>query len=287
MTKYYIRKTSNGDYREIEKKFVLNTSEYLEDSNTLYFSVENQDIPFLIDYDMFFNVMSKQIQKGLFEFLTFDNGLMQVSIRDGNIIKNYTFDFNITDNDINFNRLKKSIYKLVSIYKENPNSYELSEQKYRRLIFDIFDGDRIPVIEDKEELLRIFEVYNANKNEFLNILLSNVVFCNDDGNIIDYQDKFNNRRINSIKYAVYNQMEAAMLHFCTKNNASRLYQEYLNNLYIPIRNIVYQYVDDNGNIFEMPKKLEEETALSLSRDLFKQKISNAFNKIKIRPRRKK
>ena len=212
---YYIKKTSNGEYKEIEKKLKLNVNKYAGDTNTLYFDVEGQDIPFLMDYNTFFNVMNEQIQKGLLESLDFKNGVINVTIRDGNVIKKYTYDFSWNDFDNrlysrNFDRLKRSIYKIVSLYKENPNNSMASEQKYIWLIYDILDGDRIPIIEDKEELLRVFEVYNAHKSKFIEDLLDNVIFCDDDGNIIDYRDRLRSRKIEQIRYDVFNQVEAAI-----------------------------------------------------------------------------
>lgn len=281
---YYIKKTSNGEYKEIEKKLKLNVSKYVGDAATLYFDVEGQDIPFLMDYNTFFAVMNEQIQKGLLETLDFNDGVIDVTIRDGNIIKKYTYDFSWNDFDnslytSNFDHLKRSIYKIISLYKENPNSSLASEQKYIWLIYDILDGDRIPIIENKEELLRVFEVYNAHKNEFIEDLLENVIFCDDDGNIIDYRDGLRNRRIEQIRYDVFNQMEAAMYVFAAKNDANELYQEYLDNLYIPRREIVYKYIDEDGNEVEATPEVEGGTIFSLGRDIIEQRLSDIKSKV--------
>ena len=281
---YYIKKTSNGEYKEIKKNLKLNVSKYVGEQSTLYFDVEGQDIPFLMDYKMFFSVLYEQIQKGLLETLNFKDGVIDVTIRDGNIIKNYTYDFswNEFNNSLynsSFETLKRSIYKVISLYKENPNSSLASEQKYIWLIYDILDGDRIPIIEDKEELLRVFEVYNAHKNEFVEELLENVIFCDDDGNIIDYRDGLRNRRIEQIRYDVFNQMEAAIYVFAVQNDANELYQEYLDNLYIPRREIVYKYVDENGNEVEATPEVEGGTIFSLGRDIIEQRLSDIKSKV--------
>lgn len=285
MATYYIKKTSNGEYKEIEKKLKLNVSKYAGDNNTLYFDVEGQDIPFLMDYNLFFNVMNEQIQKGLLETLDFNDGIIKVTIRDGNIIKKYTYDFSWNDfnNNLyssNFDHLKRSIYKIVSIYKENPNSSIASEQKYIWLIYDILDGDRIPTIDKKEELLRLFEVYNAHKLEFLESLLANVIFCDDDGNIIDYRNNLRNRRIEQIRYDVFNQMEAAVYVFTCQNNANELYQEYLEKLYIPRREIVYKYVDEDGNEVEMAPEVEGGNIFSFAKDLLSTGVHEVLSRIK-------
>ncbi len=280
MTNYFIKKTSNGEHKEISKNFKLNTNRYFSDTSTLYFDVEGQEIPFLMNYGLFFDIITEQIQSGLLEKLDYNNGIISFTIRDGNIIKNYNYDFNFKAFDechLNSNvreDLQRTLYKVVSLYKENPNSSISSEQKYMMLIYDIIDGDRIPTIEDPDELLRVFEVYNLHKIDFLESLLNNVIFYDDNGNILEYREKLREKKLNLIRYDVYNQMEAAILIFAQQCNAVELYQNYLENLYIPRREIVYKEYDDNGNEIEVTPEIEGGTIFSLSRELIEQGLSS-------------
>ena len=290
MTTYYIKKINNGEYKEIEKELKLNINKYNGEPSTLYFDVKGQEMPFLMDYNLFFDTLIEQIQKGLLEQLEFDRGIIITVIRDGNIIKKYSYDFNWEEiNNTPYNSkietLKSSIYKIVSLYKENPNSSITSDQKYTRLIYDILDGDRIPKIDNKEELLRIFEVYNAHKKEFLTTLLQNVIFCDSDNNIIDYRDKLRLRKIEQIRYDVFNQMETSMLLFVLQNDANDLYQDYQNNLYIPRIEVVYKYYDEEGNEIETIPEVAGGTIFSLGKDIIEQKLS--FFKEKVLKRTKK
>ena len=141
MLTYNIRKTNNNEYKEINKSFKLNISKYVGEPNTLYFDVEGQELPYLIDYQLFFNVILEQSQKGLLESLDYDSGIMKASFRDGNIIKNYTYDFNLKNfsGDLNSSKMEKltrSIYKILSMYRDNPNSHISSRQKYIWLIYE-------------------------------------------------------------------------------------------------------------------------------------------------------
>ncbi len=285
MTNYYIKKTSNGEFKEIEKHFSLNVSKFAGDPETLYFDVDNEDIPFLMNFNLFFNLINDQIQGGLMERLEFNNGVIKMAFRDGNIIKNYTFDFNWPEMDNSphrayFDNLKRAVYKIVSLYTENPNSSITSDQKYTWLILGILDGDRIPIIENQEELLRIFQVYNAKKNQFLETLLSNVVFYDESGRIIEYHPRLRAKKLHSIKYDVFTQMEIAMLIFVSQNNANELYQEYLDNVHIPRREISYRYVDENGNEVEATPEMQQGTILSLGKELIEQGISRILNRRK-------
>lgn len=278
MTNYYIKKISNGEHKEISKNFKLNLNRYCSDTSVLYFDVEDQEIPFLMNFDLFFNIINEQIQNGLLEKLDYKDGTISITIRDGNIIKNYNYDFSSIFNTNNLNsnnleHLKRSLFQIISLYKENPNSSISSEQKYVLLINDILDGDRVPTIDDQDEILRIFEVYNAHKIDFLETLLSNVVFYDDNGNILEYRERLQEKKLNLIRYDVYNQMEAAILIFAQQSNAVELYQNYLENLYIPRREIVYTQVDENGNEIEVTPEIEGGTIFSLSREIIEQGLS--------------
>ena len=142
MTNYYIKKISNGEHKEISKNYKLNLNRYCSDTSVLYFDVEGEEIPFLMNFDLFFNIINDQIQSGLLEKLDYDDGIISTTIRDGNIIKNYTYDFKSLFNNHNLNsnnleHLKRAIFQIVSLYKENPNSSISSDQKYTLLINDI------------------------------------------------------------------------------------------------------------------------------------------------------
>ena len=279
MTNYFIKKISNGEHKEITKNFKLNLNRYYSDTSILYFDIENQDIPFLMNFDLFFNIINEQIQNGLLERLDYKDGIISTTIRDGNIIKNYNYDFSSIFNNNNLNsnnleHLKRALFQIISLYKENPNSSISSEQKYILLINDILDGDRIPNIDNEDELLRIFEVYNSHKQDFLNTLLDNVVFYDDNGNILEYRERLQEKKLNLIRYDVYNQMEAAILIFAQQCNAVELYQNYLENLYIPRREIVYTQVDENGNEIEVTPEIEGGTIFSLSKEIIVQGLSS-------------
>ncbi len=275
MASYCIKKINNGEHKEIEKKLTLNVKKYAGDTSTLYFDVEGQKMPFLMDHQLFFSIIHEQIQSGLVESMSYDNGVLDIVIRDGNIIKKYTYDFNLNefDNSLYINHLDdlmKSIYKIVSLYNENPNSSMSSEQKYIWLIYDILDGDRMPVIENKDDILRIFEVYNAHKIDLLESLLDNVIFFDDNDNVIEYRDRLRERKLDQIRYDVINQMEIAMLLFAQQNNAIELYQQYMEGIYIPRREIVFE---DDEEIEGAPE-VEGGTIFSFGKDLIEQGLSN-------------
>ena len=69
-------------------------------------------------------------------------------------------------------------------------------------------------------------------------------------------------------------MEAAILIFAQQSNAVSLYQNYLENLYIPRREIVYTQVDENGNEMEVTPEVEGGTIFSLSREIIEQGLSS-------------
>jgi len=275
MDNYSIKKISNGEFKEISKKFTLNVDRYCSNKATLYFDVEGEENPFCMDVNMFFSIMVDQIQKGLMESFTYKDGLITVSTRDGNTIKNYTYDFNwgkFTNNlrHSALEELKVLVYKIASIYKNNPNSAYTSTQKYLRLIMDIMDGDRLPKIEDKEELLRIFEVYNSSKKTILVVMLQNAVFYDDNGKVLDYGKHLRARRLNAIKYDVLQQMELKMIMFAVSNDALEMYQEYVGNTYVPRIEIQYKYVDQDGNEVAPPVEgVEAGTLLSAGKEVLK------------------
>ena len=53
MATYFIKKTNNGEYKEIEKTFVLDTSKFRSKSDTLCFNVEGEENPTVFDLDVF------------------------------------------------------------------------------------------------------------------------------------------------------------------------------------------------------------------------------------------
>lgn len=280
MTTYCIKKINNGEHKEFKKVLKLNANKYIKDPLTLYFDVEGQKIPFLMDYTLFFNIITEQMQNGLIETITYENGIVNLTIRDGNIIKEYVYDFSFEDFDTMLHErhldiLKKDLFKVLSLYKENPNSSLTSEQKYIWLIYDILDGDRIPFIEDKEELLRIFEVYNAHKLEFLESLMENVIFFDKNENVVEYRDRLREKKLDTIRYDIYNQMEIAILQFAQQNDAVDLYNDYLSTLFIPRRELIYK--DENGN--EITPEVEGGTIFSFGRELIEQKLANIKSKV--------
>ena len=270
---YYIKKTNNNEYQEINKNFKLNVSKYVGDTNTLYFDVEGQDLPYLSDYQMFFKVIFEQNDRGLIESLDYNDGVLKVSFRDGNIIKNYTYDFSLEDFDKTIKvsakeKIIRSLYKIVSMYRENPNSQITSRQKYIWIIYDIIDRDRIPMISDENELRRIFQVYNYDKNNILTDVLNNVKFYQD-GRPIEFKGRVRDQRINSIRGDVMMQMDAAMSVFAYKNNASKIYDEYLENLYIEPLQLYFE--DTNQNENEEEKKA---SVISVTKELINQGVNN-------------
>ena len=280
MTTYCIKKINNGEHKEFKKVLKLNANKYISDPLTLYFDVEGQKIPFLMDYTLFFNIITEQMQNGLIETITYENGIVNLTIRDGNIIKEYVYDFSFEDFDTMLHErhldiLKKDLFKVLSLYREDPNSSLTSEQKYIWLIYDILDGDRIPFIEDKEELLRIFEVYNAHKLEFLESLMENVIFFDKNENVVEYRDRLREKKLDTIRYDIYNQMEIAILQFAQQNDAVDLYNDYLSTLFIPRRELIYK--DENGN--EITPEVEGGTIFSFGRELIEQKLANIKSKV--------
>ena len=278
MVTYNIKKMNNNEYKEIDKHFKLNVSKFVGDVNTLYFDVENEQLPYLVDYQWFFTVMLEQSQKGLLECLEYEDGVMKTSFRDGNVIKNYTYDFSFEDfkknpNVNKFDKITRSIYKILSMYRENPNSHISSRQKYIWLIYDIIDGDRMPIINDESKLRRIFEIYNYEKKNILNDFLENVEFY-EDGVPVVYKGRLKKLRIDSIKNDVMMQMSAAMAIFAQKNNATEIYQEYLDNIYIERREISFKYYDKDNNEIDPEDIQSTGTFRDTIRDIVDTKIGN-------------
>ena len=54
------------------------------------------------------------------------------------------------------------------------------------------------------------------------------------------------RKLKEITEDVIGQMEASMVLFALKNDAVELYQKYLKSTFIPKRELVYHYVDEQG-----------------------------------------
>ena len=343
----------NNDVEEIEKCFVLDIDKYRGHGDTLCFNVEGEENPTVYDLGTFINNMIGQIEQGLMESLEFKDDLLITVINDGKTIKKYTYDlgfsrlkgtsfgmnanssldelkgyvlkvvtcynenpnnaleelksiifrvvsyYNENPNDSleelkgliykivtcynenpnnSLEELKGLMYKIVSYYNENPNREIMSKQKYIRMILDIMDGDRLPKLESKDEILRVFQVYHANKADILEILLDNVVFYDDSGNVLDYSSFIKTRKLESIKYDILNQMELKMLMFAVANNAHDLYQEYNNNTNIMPVEIQYKYVDENGNEVEPEvEEVEAGTIFSVGRELIEKGVSNIRN----------
>jgi len=154
----------------------------------------------------------------------------------------------------------------------------MSKQKYIRMILDIMDGDRLPNMESKEEILRVFQVYHGNKGDILQILLDNVVFYDDNGNVLDYSSFIRTRKLDAIKYDILNQMEIKMLMFAVTNNAYDLYQEYNNRTHIPRVEVEYKYVDQEGNEIEAPvEEVEAGNLLTFGKEIIKKGAKNIRN----------
>ena len=177
--------------------------------------------------------------------------------------------------DHSLEELKSVMFKVVSYYNENPNREIMSKQKYIRMILDIMDGDRLPNMESKEEILRVFQVYHGNKGDILQILLDNVVFYDDNGNVLDYSSFIRTRKLEAIKYDILNQMEIKMLMFAVTNNAYDLYQEYNNRTHIPRVEVEYKYVDQEGNEIEAPvEEVEAGNLLTFGKEIIKRGAKN-------------
>jgi hypothetical protein len=276
--KYSIKKISNGEYKEIDKKLKLNVSKYCGNRSNLYFDVEGDDLPVIFDVNLFYSILVEQIQKGLVEHLIYNNdGVITMTIRDGNIIKNYTYDFSFHDFESKITALdevKTLVYKIISMFSENPNKAMSTEQRYLRMIFDIIDGVRLPQFEDPYEILRIFEVYNGLKPAILLTLLENVVFFDDEGNVMEYGKHLKAQKLKAIKYDVLNQMEVAMLQFAVNNNSFDLYRAYNQSIYIPRREIAYKFVDADGNEVQPATEIEKHTLLTEARASLKKRLLN-------------
>ena len=264
MPSYSIRKISDNDKKEINKTLTLNVQKFTVDSTMLYFDIDGSDIPLVIGYNDFFNNINENIKGGYVRSITYDNGIVNIVTFEGNIKRNYTYDFNykgfdLSIHDSHFDYLKRSIFKTISMYNESPSTI-LSIQKYISIICNIIDGDNIPIIDDRNEIINILNFYNDNKELFLNLLIGKIVFFDDNGNIIEYNETTRNEIIDNLITDIFSQMEASIIIFIQENNACELYQSYLDNLFIPRRELSYQI----DNIEEQPP--EEEMIKKLSRD---------------------
>ncbi len=320
--------TNNREYEQIEKTFVLDIDKFRGHGDTLCFNVLGEENPTVYDLSVFVNQLVSQIDQGFVETLDFKDDFLVVTINDGNKIKKYTYDFgfgrlkNVTfgmgstgsfdelknlllkivsfynenpnkaleelksiifkivsyyneNPDHSLEELKSLMFKVVSYYNENPNREIMSKQKYIRMILDIMDGDRLPNMESKEEILRVFQVYHGNKGDILQILLDNVVFYDDNGNVLDYSSFIKARKLEAIKYDVLNQMEIKMLMFAVANNAYDLYQDYNNRTHIPRVEVEYKYVDQDGNEIEAPvEEVEAGNLLTVGRELIRRGANN-------------
>ena len=292
----------------IEKYFSLDINKYRGHGDTLYFNALGEDNPLVFDLGAFINNIIVQIEQGFMESLEFKDDTLITVVYDGNTVKKYTYDFGFSSlKDSSFGmisssslddlksliykivsfynenpnnaleELKNLMFKIVSFYNENPNREIMSKQKYIRMILDIIDGDRLPKMESNDEILRVFQVYHANKGEILEVLLDNVVFYDDNGNVLDYSSFIKERKLEVIKYDILNQMEIKMLMFAVANNAYDLYQEYIDNTHIMPVEIQYKYVDEEGNEVEPPvEEYEAGTILSVGKEL----IGNGVRSIK-------
>lgn len=241
--KYSIKKFTNGEFKLISKNFTLNLDKYCGNSSNLYFDVEGEELPVIIDANLFYSVVVEQIQKGLMERIIYDDGTIRMIIRDGNVLKNYLYDFSFSKLKENEHRsaitdLKRLVYKIVSMYNENPNNSISTEQRYLRVIFDIIDGNRIPIFSDPDEIQRIFEVYNANKPVILSLLLQNVIFYDKDNEIAEYGNHLKAHYLRKIKGDVVKIMEMAIYVFAAQNDALELYYSYLGDTYVPTWKVV-------------------------------------------------
>ena len=317
------------EYEEIEKLFVLDVDKYRGHGDTLVFRVEGEDNPVIYDLPIFANNLISDIDKGLVESFEFKDGLLSVVTNDGKTIKRYTYDlglnrtkevsFGIGSNNSledlknlvikilsyynenpnksldelqnlifklvsyykespnnSIESLKTLIFKIVSCYNENPNREIIARQKYIRMIFDIMDGDRMPVLENKEEVLRVFQTYHAYIEEILSVLLGNVIFYDDNGNVLEYRPYLRKKKLEMIKNDVFTQMQIKMLMFAATNDANDIYQEYNENVFIEPVQIAYKYVDENGNEVEPPiEEVGNGTILSLGREMIGKGFASA------------
>lgn len=281
MSGYLIKKISNGEFKEIDRSFELDTHSYRSDRGTLEFKMEGEENPVCFDVSVFVSMMVSRIQEGLVEAMKYEDGVIKITYRNGNEVYNDTYDFKWEEFDSVLNgsavkELKTIILKVVSVYNENPNKAIINEKKYLRIIMDILDGERIPIYEDKEEVLRIFEVYNKDKVAILLTLLNNVIFYDDKGTVLEFGKHLKTRKLKEIKYDVLKRMETSMMMFAVRNEALDLYQEYMASIYMPTVEIVYKYVDENGNEVEPPSQgMERGTILSIGKEIAKNTFRGA------------
>ena len=336
----------------IEKHFVLDVVKYRGHGDALYFNIEGEDTPEVFDVGLFINDMATKIEKGLVESLELNDDVLEVVINDGKTIKKYTYDFgwkklddvafgmgtgnsldelkgliyrvvafyketpNYTIDELknvifkilsyynekpnysmedlkslifkivsyynespddSLEQLKCIVYKIVSCYNEHPNREIMSKQKYIRMIFDIMDGDRLPVLDSKEEVLRVFQTYHGSMEEILSALLNNVIFYDENDNVLEYPPYLRKKKLEMIKNEVFTQMQIKMLMFAATNDANDIYQAYNENVFIEPVQIAYKYLDENGNEIEPPiEGVENGTILSLGREI----VGRGFQSIK-------
>ena len=272
MTNYSIRKINNNNYREINKEFSLDVNEYCKDSKNLYFHVNGEANPTIIDFWGFYQTTVEQIGSGLIESMEYDDGLLLITERDGSVIKNYLYDFhwNQFANRMKaeaLDSLKKMVVKIVSFYNDNPYRESLAASTYLLRIFDILDADRSQNIGNPEEAMRILKTYQKFKPVILTTLLNRVVFYDDKNRTVDYNSLLRKRKLNQIKLDVLNQMEITMMLFAGINGVSEEYKAYLSKIDIPRRHILLQAYDEEGNVIGIIDPTQKGTIFSMGKEL--------------------
>lgn len=286
MTSYKIQKLNNNEYKEVSKELSLDVNEYCKDPKTLKFNVTGEENPYCTEFYTFYQTMIEQIGQGFIESMEYEDGLIMVTMRDGTVIKNYLYDFH-WDEFANrmkadaFNELKTMIMKIVSFYNDNPYREMLNEAKYLRMIYDIMDADRPQAIANKEDVMKVLATYNKYKAGILELMLSRVVFFDDQGRILAYPPLLRKKKLKAIKFDVLRQMEFTMLLFAGINQKSQEYKEYLDNTYIPRRHVFYQCFDDEGNLLGVvdATATQKGTILSMGKEFAKEQLGNLRSKI--------
>ncbi len=286
MTSYKIQKLNNNEYKEVSKELSLDVNEYCKDPKTLKFNVTGEENPYCTEFYTFYQTMIEQIGQGFIESMEYEDGLIMVTMRDGTVIKNYLYDFH-WDEFANrmkadaFNELKTMIMKIVSFYNDNPYREMLNEAKYLRMVYDVMDADRPQAIANKDDVMKVLATYNKYKAGILELMLSRVVFFDDQGRILAYPPLLRKKKLKAIKFDVLRQMEFTMLLFAGINQKSQEYKEYLDNTYIPRRHVFYQCFDDEGNLLGVvdATATQRGTILSMGKEFAKEQLGNLRSKI--------
>ena len=93
MAGYSIRKFKLISQINITKKLTLNVQKYTVDPTILYFDVEEDQIPFVMDYNDFFKQLNENIKNRLIREMEYDDGVLNVVSLEGNVTKNYCYYF--------------------------------------------------------------------------------------------------------------------------------------------------------------------------------------------------